>query len=104
MKNNFTIMGVFILVLSTPSYSAGWVTDHIARVEVAYGNGCVALSNGEQAILDLETSAGRTEFSLALSAKIANKQISIYQNDNPLVGGCNTGSAIKGHSILRLNE
>ena len=54
--------------------------------------------------LDLETAAGKSEFSMALAAKISNKKLSVYKTDGALQGGCNTGTTIAPHSILRLSD
>ena len=90
------------LVLVRPVVAAGWVTDQVSYVQVSYGNGCVTLVNGEIAKLDLTTDVGRAEFAMALAAQNAGKPLSIYQTDGTLVGGCNVGTTIKPHTIVRM--
>jgi len=91
-------------MLSSPLYAAGWISDDITQVAVKLGNGCIVLNSGEVIKLDLNTYAGRAEFSIALAAKTSNRKLSVYQTDDALEGGCNTGTAIKPHSMLRIVE
>jgi len=102
MKKNRKLAAILIFAISTPSLSAGWVTDNISHVAVASGNGCIKLNNNQVIQVDLNTAAGRSEFSLAMTAKVSNKKLKVYQTDGALVGGCNTGTTIKPHNSLRL--
>ena len=91
-----------ITVLSGNAYSAGWTTSTVKEVGVLYGNGCVLLNNGEIVQVDVDTSTGKAELSIALSAKVSGKQLSVYQTDEALQGGCNAGTSIKPHSMLKV--
>jgi len=97
------IIGIALLLIASPAFSAGWVTDSVKEVAVIGGNGCITLvTNSIVYKVDLTTDAGRSKFSLALAAKTANKQLSIYENDDALVDGCNTGVTIQPHDIVKL--
>ena len=104
MKIKRILLGVSIFAISTASYSAGWLADEVKEVAVMYGSGCVTLNNGEVIKLDIETSAGKAELSIALAAKAAGKQLAVYQTDNTPVAGCNTGATVKPHVMLRITD
>ena len=99
-----TLIAIFVvfIILSTNAYSADWIEDTVKSVAVRWGNGCVHLTGGTAVKLDLETAAGRAEFALALTAKQTRQTVAIYQTDDPLQGGCNTGSTIRSHSMFVL--
>jgi len=96
---------VFVLItffISGNISAAGWMgAQTVKEVNVENGNGCVKLNNGQRIRLDLESGAGKSEFSLALTAMSTGKRLKVYQTDS-LTGGCNSGNNIKKHSAIRL--
>lgn len=99
------LTGLFICLFSHVVHAAQWINDsQVVEIAVKYGNGCVTLEGGEVIRLDLSSDHGKAEYSLALAAHAAGKELDVYQNDDPMVGGCNTGTTIKPHSMLRMSD
>lgn len=99
------IVALVFMLVSTSSYSAGWVTNQtLKEVAVKYGNGCLKTDANIVVIMDLTSEAGKAEFSIALSALAAGKTIDIYQTDGALVSGCDVGETIKPHSMLKIDK
>lgn len=88
--------------ISASAIAAGWVTDTVSQIGIYNGSGCIYLTSGQVVLVDLSTDADKAEWSTALSAQAQQQSIRVYQTDDPLVGGCNTGTTIKPHTALLL--
>lgn len=104
MRNRVTrsISLCLLIITMSPTFAAGWITSAVNQVGVQADSGCIYLDNAQVVKVDLTTEAGKAKFSLAVSALAADKSLRVYQNDRELVGGCNTGTTIKQHSIIRI--
>ena len=85
-------------------FASGWISQAVNEVSVRHGNGCVALANGEFVKINLETAAGQAEFQLALSAKLEEKELRVFQVGTELLSGCNTGKNIKPHVMMGIKH
>ena len=99
------LLSAILIAVSPAATAAGWVNGKtIDEIGVKYGNGCVKLSNGQVLKIDVTSDVGKAEFSLALTARSLGKALDVYLTDDPLVGGCDTGTTIKPHRMLRMRD
>ena len=83
------------------------VTSGVSKVGTAWSQDavCVYLDSGYIAKVNLGTYKGRAELSIALMSKALGKPVRIVFDDlAPLEGGCNTGTTIKPHGILVMQQ
>ena len=91
---------MFLFFFFIGSTSAGYIDGMVSTVGVIYGSACATMDNGQVVKMDLIKETGRAEYSTVLAALASGKKVKIYQTDDPLVGGCNTGTTVKPHNIL----
>ena len=104
-SNSLSVVLILGCWLATSSvFASGWISQPVNEVSVRHGNGCVALANGEFVKINLETAAGQAEFQLALTAKMAEKELRVFQTGTDLESGCNTGKNIKPHVMMGIKH
>lgn len=100
MKKLFTI---FLVLGFVEVSNADYVISQVQKVGTGWeaDTACIYLASGNVVKIDLTTHTGRAELSIALSARAANDDLNVYFDDNkPLVGGCNTGTTVMPHGII----
>lgn len=86
-------------------FADAWLNNlKIVEVAVKYGSGCIKLEGGEVVKFDLTADDGRAEYALVLAVYSQGKTLDVYQTDDPLIGGCDTGTTVKPHSMIRVRE
>lgn len=102
MKGLIFLLG--FMIFSQVSNAAA-VTAKVTMVGSGWGDdlACVYLATGDVVRLDLTTQKARAELSIGLAAKATNSNLYVYFDDTlPLEGGCNTGTTIKPHGMIRM--
>jgi len=104
MKKLALLTLTFILSFKT---QAAWVDeeDYVHNMMTSWHEDsyCVQLENGSQVKLDLSTENGRADLTIALTALTLNKKIRVrFSDDQPAVGGCDTGQTVRPYGFIRI--
>jgi len=96
-------VAAIIMVVSSSAYSAQQIDADVNAVGVRWEKGCATLSSGHTLHLDLETEAGKAEYSTILAAYSMNKKVTVYIKDTKTPNICNVHN-VADHGMIYLKK
>jgi hypothetical protein len=92
---------IIMLAASSNAFSAKQVTANIDDIGIRWGKACATISSGHTIHMNIETEAGRAEYSTLLAAFAMKKSVVVYITGTTTANICNVVT-VANHGMIYL--